>query len=144
MIWQPHHSNTSSSMVTLTKAISCTRILLSKYRPIWIVLVSDPWGLLWLHLNFDHSKGHDCLSPDALSPTQIRKEFGGKQPFMRLSVIENELFLGPYFHHNKLQVSNTEIMTFQESDEDSFYLNKREREREERQFDKIFGNKKCK
>ena len=29
---------------------------------------------------FDHSNGHDRLSPDALSPKLIRKEFGGKQP----------------------------------------------------------------
>ena len=61
---------------------------------------------------FDHSNGHDCLSPDALSPTQIRKEFGGKQPFMRLSVIENEFFIGPYSHNTKLKVSNTHFMTF--------------------------------
>ena len=55
---------------------------------------------------FDHSNCHNKLSPNALSPTLICKEFGGKQPFMRLSTIKDEAFLGLYYHPIRLKVGD--------------------------------------
>ena len=89
---------------------------------------------------FDHSNGHDRVSPDALSPTAISKNYGGVQPFMRDSVITDSSFLGPYNHPGKLKVGDVQSMSFSHTDIGPFYL--REKEREERKFDKITGTKK--
>ena len=89
---------------------------------------------------FDHSNGHDRVSPDALSPTAISKNYGGVQPFMRDSVITDSSFLGPYNHPGKLKVGDVQSMSFSHTDVGPFYL--REKEREERKFDKITGTKK--
>ena len=42
---------------------------------------------------FDHSNGHDRLSPNALSASAIQKGFGGSQPFMKNSLIKDESYL---------------------------------------------------
>ena len=88
---------------------------------------------------FDHSNGHNKLSPDTLSPTLIRKEFGGKQPHMRPSTMKDNTFLGPYHHPTKLKQGEIQLMLFQPTDDGPFYMN--EKEREERHNDKITGTK---
>ena len=97
-------------------------------------LYGNTYNYLFL---FDHSNGHDCLSPDALSPTAIRKEFGGKQPYMKNSKILNDKFLGPHDHPHKLKVRDIQKMHFTEDDIGPFYLS--EKERNERRADKIIG-----
>ena len=58
---------------------------------------------------FDHSNGHDRLRPDGLSEKKILKYFGGKQPVMRNTKIEDETYLGPFDHPLKLKVGDTQI-----------------------------------
>jgi hypothetical protein len=72
---------------------------------------------------FDHSNGHDRLQPDGLNSNRINKNFGGKQPTMRSSVIKTKDYLGP-FHSDqyKLQVGDTQSMTFAHDDPGPFYL----------------------
>ena len=97
-------------------------------------LHGDTYDYMFL---FDHSNGHDRLSPDALSPTLIRKEFGGKQPFMRSSIIKDPSYLGPFQHNNILKVGDIQTMKFAEDDTGPFYMT--EREREDRKYDKVIG-----
>ena len=88
---------------------------------------------------FDHSNGHDRLSPDALSASAIRKGFGGSQPFMKNSVIEDESYLGPFDHPTKLKVGDIQTMSFSIDDPGPFYLS--DEERKKQMFDKILGSK---
>ena len=76
---------------------------------------------------FDHLNGHDRSAPDALKADSIRKYYGGKQPSMRNSVIEDESFLGPHHHQSKLKVGQTQHMNFTQSDEGPFYLTPQQR-----------------
>jgi hypothetical protein len=72
---------------------------------------------------FDHSNGHDQLQPDGLNSKRINKNFGGKQPTMQSSVIRTKDYLGP-FHSDqyKLQVGDTQSMTFSHDNPGPFYL----------------------
>jgi hypothetical protein len=72
---------------------------------------------------FDYSSGHDWLQPDGLNSNRINKNFGGKQPIMWSSVIKTKEYLGP-FHSDqyKLQVSDTQSMTFTHDNPGPFYL----------------------
>ena len=44
-------------------------------------------------------------------------------------MIENEMYLGPFDHVQKLKVGQTQSMIFQDTDIGPFYLNKDEREK---------------
>ena len=91
---------------------------------------------------FDHSNGHDRVSPDALNPTAISKYHGGSQPFMRDSRIADASYLGPHEHETKLKIGDIQTMTFSHADIGPFYLT--EKEKEQKRFDKIMGGSKRK
>ena len=88
---------------------------------------------------FNHSNRHDCTAPDASKADAIRKHYGGKQPRMHNTVIENDNFLGPYQPQCKLQVSQTQNMTFKENDIGPYYLTPQQRL--EQRFDRVTGTK---
>ena len=71
---------------------------------------------------FDHSNGHDRLRPDGLNLNKISKYFGGKQPAMRDSVIEDESYLGPFDHERKLKVGDIQQMTWVDHDGGPYYM----------------------
>ena len=64
-------------------------------------------------LLFDHSNGHDRLQPNGLSISKINVKYGGKQPKMRESILDDPSYFGP-FHNDtfKLQLGDTQQMTF--------------------------------
>lgn len=84
----------------------------------------------------DHSNSHDQLSPDALNPTVIRKNYRGKQPLERQSTNTNQSFLGPCHHDQKLKVGNIQQMQFTHTSIGPFYLTEKERK-----YNKIVGMK---
>jgi hypothetical protein len=72
---------------------------------------------------FDHSNGHDRLQPNGLSTTKVRKNFGGKQPKMRSSVLTDKNCFGPYHNASfKLQLNMTQSMVFTDSDDGPIQL----------------------
>ena len=75
---------------------------------------------------FDHSNGHDHVATDALNANLIRKNFAGKQPKMKPSLMEDSSYLGPHHHNQKLKVGQTQTMIFQHTNTGPFYLNKAE------------------
>ena len=74
---------------------------------------------------FDHSNGHDRLRPDGLNVNKISKYFGGKQPHMRNTTIEDESYLGPYNHKHKLKVGDVQSMSWIEDEKGPYYMNTR-------------------
>ena len=100
------------------------------------VINEDKYQYLFL---FDHSNGHDRAAPDALKAELIRKNYGGKQPQMRHSIIDNETYLGPYNHTNKLKVGQIQHMNFTQTDDGPFYLSPQQRQ--EQRHDQTTGNK---
>ena len=73
---------------------------------------------------FDHSNGHDRLRPDGLNVSNISKYYGGKQPHMRMTKIEDESYLGPYEHDHKLKVGDIQSMSWNnENDQGPYYMN---------------------
>lgn len=73
-----------------------------------------------LHFLFDHSCGHDRQRPDGLNANKMSKGYGGAQPQMRSTIIENEDFLGPF--PSTLSVGDIQYMSFQSHDTGPFYL----------------------
>ena len=61
---------------------------------------------------FDHSSGHDQLTPDELNVSQMNKYFGGTQSKMRVTVIIDETYLGLYGHSEKLKPGDNQHMSF--------------------------------
>ena len=62
---------------------------------------------------FDHSNGHDRLQPNGLSTTKIGIRYGGKQPKMRSSKLDSDIYFGPYHNDSyKLQKGDIQHMTF--------------------------------
>ena len=88
---------------------------------------------------FDHSNNHDCIAPDALSPTNIRKNYSATQPKMRDSTILNETFLGLYDHCIKLKVGGVQHMSFTYSNPGPFYFDNNQRKITK--YDTLKGNK---
>ena len=86
---------------------------------------------------FDHSNGHDRMRPDGLNARRVSKQFGGKQPKMRNSKIENESYLGPY--ERVLNVGDVQSMTFNDTDIGPIYMT--EQQRMLRKYDKLLGKK---
>ena len=75
---------------------------------------------------FDHSSGHDRLRPDGLNHIQMNKGYGGNQPKMRESKIENATYLGP--HPSSLRVGDIQYMCFRLGDLGPFWLTPEQRE----------------
>jgi hypothetical protein len=78
------------------------------------------------------------MQPRGLNISKISKNYGGKQPIMRDSIINDVTCFGPY--HNKtypLQLNGTQVMTFTEEDEGPFYLTPEQREK--RKYDICTG-----
>ena len=96
----------------------------------------DKYDYLFL---FDHSNGHDRVRPDALSASAIRKGYGGSQQKMRLSVIKDNTYLGPFDHPSKLKVGNTQTMVFDLSHSGPFYMS--DREKQDKKYDVSKGTK---
>ena len=85
------------------------------------------WNTYKYIFHFDHSSGHDKTCPDGLCASNMSKGFGGKQSRMRKKMIENETYLGPFDHAQKLKVGQTQLMIFQDTNIGPFYLSKDER-----------------
>ena len=88
---------------------------------------------------FDHSNGHDRVSPDALSVSAISKGFGGSQPRMRPYIIKDASYLGPFDHPMRLKVGDTQSMIFDDINSGPFWLD--EKATEERKYDVNKGTK---
>ena len=58
----------------------------------------------------------------------MNKGFGGAQPKMRESKIENITYLGNFEHSQKLQIANTQSMVFTAIYQGPFYLSAEEKE----------------
>jgi hypothetical protein len=87
---------------------------------------------------FDHSNGHDRMQPDGLNSGKIGKLYGGKQPHMRDSVIDDDACFGEYHSADyELQHRKTQTMTFHEEDIGPFYLSAIERQK--RRYDRKTG-----
>jgi hypothetical protein len=87
---------------------------------------------------FDHSNGHDRMKPDGLNYRRVSKNFGGKQPKMRSSVLTDKNCFGKF--HNAsypLQLGDEQQMFFSDTDEGPFYLSSAEKQR--RKYDKNTG-----
>ena len=77
---------------------------------------------------FDHSNGHDRLQPIGLNLNKISIRFGGKQPIMRESKLNDDELFGPYHSpSDPLQPGMTQSMQFQSTDIGPCYLSIDER-----------------
>ena len=52
----------------------------------------------------------------------MNKLFGGSQKKMRNTIIEDQNYLGPYDHPNKLKEGDTQHMSFQQGDAGPFWM----------------------
>jgi hypothetical protein len=87
---------------------------------------------------FDHSNGHDRMQPRGLNISKISKNYGGKQPLMRDSTIDDATCFGPYHDMTyPLQLNGKQVMTFTEEDKGPFYLTPEQREK--RKYDICTG-----
>ena len=77
---------------------------------------------------FDHSNGHDRLRPNGLNINKIGIKFGGKQPVMRDSLLNERKYFGPY-HTSAypLQPGMCQSMQFQPNDSGPCYLTEEDR-----------------
>ena len=92
---------------------------------------------------FDHSNGHDRLRPNGLNLNKIGIRYGGKQPIMRNSLLNEKTYFGPY--HNSeytLQPGMHQTMQFNTDDTGPCYLT--EEERLVQRLDRDSGVKKTK
>ena len=80
----------------------------------------------------DQSSGHRRMCKGALNTNLMSVKFGGKQSKMRNTVIRD---IGTY--ERKLEVGETQVMSFLEDDEGPFYLSPQERIR--RKYDQPTG-----
>ena len=80
----------------------------------------------------DQSSGHRRMRKGALNTNLMSVKFGGKQSKMRNTVIRD---IGTY--EQKLEVGETQVMSFLEDDEGPFYLSPQERIR--RKYDQPTG-----
>jgi hypothetical protein len=82
---------------------------------------------------FDHSNSHDQMQPNQLNARRVNKNFGGKQPMMRDSVITDTCCFGEYHtNSNPLQLNGTQKMNFTSDDIGPyFYMTPKEREKQE-------------
>ena len=88
---------------------------------------------------FDHSNGHDRLRPDGLNLNRISKYYGGKQPHMRNSTIEDDSYLGPYNHTQKLKIGDIQSMSWTgEEMEGPYYMTAVQKEK--LKYDKVYDN----
>jgi hypothetical protein len=82
---------------------------------------------------FDHSSGHDKKRPDGLNATSMNKEFGGKQPKMRETKIEEEdCYLGSF--PRILEVGMLQSLVFSDTDEGPYWLSVDERAKQKFDF----------
>ena len=86
---------------------------------------------------FDHSNGHDRQRPDGLNVNKVSKYYGGKQPSMRDSEIQNDSYLGPYNHPRILRVGEVQKMTWTDNGEGLYYMSNEMRQ--EKKIDKSEG-----
>jgi hypothetical protein len=87
---------------------------------------------------FDHSCGHDKQQPDGLNAENMAKSYGGKQNYLRPTIIKQEKdYLGPY--PRTLRVGDTQFMVFQPGDSGPFWLS--EAKREEFRLDKLIDGR---
>ena len=71
----------------------------------------------------DHSNRHDRMRPNGLNLNKIRIRYGGKQPKMRDTKLEDASYFGPYHNADyKYQVGDTQSMQFSEHDTGPCYL----------------------
>lgn len=63
----------------------------------------------------DHSSGHNSERPDGLSTNSINLGWGGKQRFMRNSVLKKD-DIGTLKHNRTLKVGDIQSMVFDEND----------------------------
>jgi len=76
---------------------------------------------------FDHSCGHDKQRPDGLNAENMAKYYGGKQSFIRPSIITQEKgYLGLY--QRTLNAGDTQYFVFQPDDSGPFWLSEQQRE----------------
>ena len=88
---------------------------------------------------FDHSNGHNRMRPNGLNINKINVRFAGKQPKMRSSKVETEIF-GPFHTANyALQPGMIQHMQFSEVDDGPCYL--LPVERMQKKNDKCVGTK---
>ena len=88
----------------------------------------------------DHSNGHDRLQPDGLNLNKISVRYGGKQPIMRNTKLTSPNLFGPF--HTKeyaLQLGDTQIMQFSDTDPGPCYYN--DHERSTKRHDRNTGKK---
>jgi hypothetical protein len=79
---------------------------------------------------FDHSNGHDRMQPDGLNMRKVNKMFGGQQPRMRSSLLNDKSCFGPYHSEEyELQPGHTQSMVFAPTDVGPFYLLPAQREK---------------
>jgi hypothetical protein len=91
-----------------------------------VVQVQYPW-IPFLIL-VDHSSGHDKKRPDGLNANSMNKEYGGKQPTMRETLIEEEDgYLGPF--PRVLEVEMLQSLVFSPTDEGPYWLSVEEKEK---------------
>ena len=88
---------------------------------------------------FDHSNGDGKLQPNGLNANKIYIKFGGQQPRMRDTLLNNNIKLGQcnlsrHLHHGDIQ-----SMVFRSDDPGPFYLSDRERERERKNMTNILA-----
>jgi hypothetical protein len=77
---------------------------------------------------FDHSCGHDRKRPDGLCANSIQKGFGGKQPMMRDTKIENDSYLGRFRNGLTLPVGSMQSMVYSSDDAGPFYMTAADKE----------------
>ena len=90
---------------------------------------------------FDHSCGHDKQRPDGLNANNISKGYGGSQPKMHDTKIQDMTYLGPFANgpHCSLKVGEIQKMVFQEGDDGPFWMNADIRD--QMKYDKYLGDK---
>jgi hypothetical protein len=74
---------------------------------------------------FDHSCGHDKMRPNGLSAAKLRKGFGGSQPRMRDTHLENEDHFGTV-GMKKVELGGTQCLVFQSMDQGPCWMSAEE------------------
>jgi hypothetical protein len=112
-----------SMMLQVEDVVDCLKVVYPSYEFVML---------------FDHSNGHDRMQPNGLNSGKIRKFFGGKQPCMRDSILEDKGCFGEYYSDDyDLKLNSAQSMVFSETDLGPFYLSALERQR--RRYDRKTG-----
>ena len=70
------------------------------------------------------------MRPNGLNINEIIVKYGGKQPLMRLSILDSKGCYGPYHDHTyKLQLGSVQSMQFDGTDDGPCYLSASDREK---------------